>query len=111
MSVLSPGTPAPEFTLKTEDGDDFTRDDLEGRTTVLVFYPNSFSPVCTDQLNIYDEVLGDIEAEGGIYGTELSLDFLERLRGERRFPSVDDLLAQMAQDVEATRRAASLTRS
>src|SRR3954454_5108325 len=54
VSVLAPGTPAPEFTLKTEDLEDFTRADLEGRTTVLVFYPNSFSPVCTDQLNIYD---------------------------------------------------------
>jgi peroxiredoxin len=65
VSVLEPGTPAPEFTLKREDGADFTRDDLEGRTTVLVFYPNSFSPVCTDQLNVYQEVLDDIEAQGG----------------------------------------------
>ncbi|MDQ3092925.1 MAG: redoxin family protein, partial [Actinomycetota bacterium] len=37
----------PEFTLKTEDGEDFTREDLAGRTTVLVFYPSAFSPVCT----------------------------------------------------------------
>src|SRR4051795_3210439 len=50
-----------------------------------------------------------LDFEGDLYGTELALDFLERLRGERRFPSVDDLLAQMARDVEATRRAASLT--
>jgi riboflavin kinase/FMN adenylyltransferase len=50
-----------------------------------------------------------LDFEGDLYGATLALDFLERLRGERRFPSVDDLLAQMARDVEATRRAASLT--
>ena len=47
------------FTLKTEDGDAFTQDDLEGQTTVLVFYPFAFSPVCTDQFQIYEEVLDD----------------------------------------------------
>ena len=64
MSVLAPGTPAPEFTLKQEDGKPFTRADLLGHTTVLVFYPFAFSPVCTDQLQVYEEVLGDIEAQG-----------------------------------------------
>jgi peroxiredoxin (alkyl hydroperoxide reductase subunit C) len=64
VSILAPGTPAPEFTLKTEDGAAFTRDDLLGHTTVLVFYPFAFSPVCTDQLQVYEEVLGDIEAQG-----------------------------------------------
>jgi riboflavin kinase/FMN adenylyltransferase len=37
---------------------------------------------------------------GDLYGTELRLDFLKRLRGERRFPSVDELVAQMHADVE-----------
>jgi peroxiredoxin (alkyl hydroperoxide reductase subunit C) len=64
MSVIEPGTPAPEFALKTEDGDDFTRDDLAGQTTVLVFYPAAFSPVCTDQFQIYEEVLADFRAQG-----------------------------------------------
>ena len=64
MTVLGPGTPAPEFTLRREDGSEFTRADLEGRTTVLVFYPFAFSPVCTDQLNVYEEVLEDLAAQG-----------------------------------------------
>jgi riboflavin kinase/FMN adenylyltransferase len=42
--------------------------------------------------------------EGDLYGRELRLSFLERLRGEERFESVDDLVAQMARDVEETRR-------
>ena len=64
MSVIAPGTPAPVFTLKREDGTDFTRDDLLGATTVLVFYPFAFSPVCTDQLQVYEEALDELTAEG-----------------------------------------------
>jgi peroxiredoxin (alkyl hydroperoxide reductase subunit C) len=62
--VIEPGSPAPEFTLKRADGSDFTRADLEGQTIVLVFYPFAFSPVCTDQLNLYQEVLGDLHERG-----------------------------------------------
>ncbi len=54
MTLVAPGTPAPAFTLRTEDGELFTRADLEGHTTVLVFDPFAFSPVCTDQLEVYD---------------------------------------------------------
>jgi peroxiredoxin len=62
--VIAAGTPVPEFTLKRGDGSDFTQADLEGHTTVLVFYPFAFSPVCTDQLNLYEEVLGDLRDRG-----------------------------------------------
>jgi peroxiredoxin len=64
VAIIAPGTPAPDFRLKTEDGDDFTHSDLKGHTTVLVFYPFAFSPVCTDQFTIYQEVLGDFEDQG-----------------------------------------------
>lgn len=67
--VVRAGEPAPEFTLKTADGEDFTREQLLGRTTVLVFYPFAFSPVCTDQLSLYNEVLDDFRAAGAtLYG-------------------------------------------
>ena len=69
MSILAAGSEVPEFTLKREDGEPFTRDDLAGKTTVLVFYPYAFSSVCTDQFQIYEEVLGDLEAQGAsLYG-------------------------------------------
>jgi len=69
VAIVQPGTPAPDFSLAREDGSQFTREDLLGRTTVLVFYPFAFSPVCTDQLNLYDEVLDDLGAEGAtLYG-------------------------------------------
>ncbi len=66
---IAQGTPSPEFTLKRGDGSDFTKASLEGQTTVLVFYPFAFSPVCTDQLNLYEEMLGDLAArEAVLYG-------------------------------------------
>jgi peroxiredoxin len=64
VSLIAPGSAAPEFRLITEKGKEFTQDDLRGRTTVLVFYPFAFSPVCTDQLNVYNEVLDEFEAAG-----------------------------------------------
>ena len=69
MSVIAPGTPAPEFTLRREDGEKFTLDDARGQTTVLVFFPAAFSSVCTDQFNLYQEVLEDLQAGGArLYG-------------------------------------------
>ncbi len=38
--------------------------DFAGRKLMLVFYPLDFSPVCTDQLSLYQEVLGEIESAG-----------------------------------------------
>ena len=69
MTALEPGTPAPEFRLATEDGGSFTHEDARGQTTVLVFFPFAFSPVCTDQFSLYQEVLDELEAEGAkLYG-------------------------------------------
>jgi len=69
VSVVAPGTPAPDFTLQTEDGGQLTLADLKGSTTVLVFFPFAFSPLCTDQFSVYQEVLGEFEARGAkLYG-------------------------------------------
>jgi peroxiredoxin (alkyl hydroperoxide reductase subunit C) len=69
MTVIEAGQPAPEFSLATYDGDAFTREDLLGRITVLVFYPFAFSPICTDQLSVYEEVLDDFAERGAtLYG-------------------------------------------
>jgi peroxiredoxin len=62
--VISPGTSVPDFTLRREDGGAFTAADLEGRRTVLVFYPFAFSSVCTDQFNLYEDVLEEFQALG-----------------------------------------------
>jgi riboflavin kinase/FMN adenylyltransferase len=44
-----------------------------------------------------------IDFEGELYGEILRVAFVERLRGERRFPGVEDLIAQMHRDVEEAR--------
>jgi peroxiredoxin len=62
--IIAPGTPAPDFILRRGDETEFTRADLAGQKTVLVFYPFAFSPVCTDQLNLYEEVLDELAAHG-----------------------------------------------
>jgi peroxiredoxin len=69
MSVIAVGTQAPAFKLGREDGSSFTETDLQGQTTILVFYPFAFSPVCTDQLQLYDAALEEFAARGAtLYG-------------------------------------------
>lgn len=76
--MIAAGAPAPEFTLKRGDGSDYTRADLEGQTTVLVFYPFAFSPVCTDQLNLYQEVLDDLRQRGAVmYGVSCDATYAQ----------------------------------
>ena len=70
--MVEPGSQAPDFTLPDQDGKKVSLEDLRGKRTVLVFYPLDFSPVCTDQLNVYNEVLGELEAEGvQMYGVSV----------------------------------------
>ena len=67
--AIAAGEPAPEFSLARAEGPPFTRADLLGATTLLVFYPFAFSPVCTDQLGLYDELRGEFAARGTtLYG-------------------------------------------
>jgi riboflavin kinase / FMN adenylyltransferase len=51
-----------------------------------------------------------IDFDGDLYGQELRIDFLARLRGERLFPSVDELISQIGRDVEQAREVATVHR-
>ena len=62
--MIQAGSPAPDFKLRDQDGKKVSLDDFRGRTLVLAFYPLDFSPTCTDQLNVYQEVLGELESRG-----------------------------------------------
>ena len=70
--MIEVGQQAPDLSLPDQDGHTVSLEDLRGKRTVLVFYPLDFSPVCTDQLNVYNEVLADLEAQGvQMYGVSV----------------------------------------
>lgn len=74
--MIEAGQPAPDFTLPDQDGKAVSLADLRGQTSVLVFYPLDFSPTCTDQLNVYQEVLGELEEKGAhLYGVSVDSAF------------------------------------
>src|SRR4051812_38859338 len=74
--MIEPGSPAPDFALPDQDGNIVKLEDLRGQTTVLVFYPLDFSPVCTDQLNVYQEVEAELDAQ--LYGISVDSAFAHK---------------------------------
>ena len=90
--ALAAGTPAPEFSLARAEGGSFTRADLIGRTTVLVFYPFAFSPVCTDQLGLYDELRDEFAARGAtLYGVSCDATYSQTAFREKLGLSMEQL--------------------
>lgn len=77
--MMEPGSEAPDFTLTDQDGNEVTLSELQGSPVVLVFYPLDFSPVCTDQLSVYQEVLPDFEERGAkVYGISVDHAFAHK---------------------------------
>lgn len=62
--VLSPGMKAPDFKLKKSPDQTLSLADLKGRPSVLVFYPADWSPVCGDELALFNEVLPEFQRYG-----------------------------------------------
>lgn len=62
--MIEVGQQAPDFSLRNQDGEKVSLSDYRGRKVMLVFYPGDFSPVCGDQLSIYQEVKPEIEEKG-----------------------------------------------
>ena len=71
--MIAAGEVAPGFTLRDQDGEEVSLSDYRGRKLLLVFYPLDFSPVCSDQLSIYQEVKPQI-AEKGVELVGISVD-------------------------------------
>ena len=65
--ILSAGTRAPDFELRSSPQKTFKLSDLKGRPVILVFYPADFSPVCGDQVVLYNELLSEFRE----YGAEI----------------------------------------
>ncbi|HET7573558.1 MAG TPA: redoxin domain-containing protein [Solirubrobacterales bacterium] len=71
--MIEVGAQAPDFTLRDQDGEKVSLSDHRGRKVLLVFYPGDFSPVCGDQLSVYQEVKPQL-AEQGLELLGISVD-------------------------------------
>ena len=55
--ALPPGIPAPDFTLHSTPDQEVSLSEFRGQPVILAFYPADWSPVCGDQMSLYNEVL------------------------------------------------------
>jgi peroxiredoxin len=62
--VLAPGTSAPDFTLNVTPDQKLSLSELRGRPVILAFYPADWSPVCGDQMALYNEILPEFTKAG-----------------------------------------------
>jgi peroxiredoxin len=62
--VLQPGTPGPDFSLPAQPGQSLSLGDFRGKPLIMAFYPADWSPVCSDQMALYSQVLPEFERYG-----------------------------------------------
>jgi peroxiredoxin len=63
-TALPPGTPAPDFSLKSTPDQAVSLADFRGQPVILAFYPADWSPVCGDQMALYNEILPEFQELG-----------------------------------------------
>jgi peroxiredoxin len=66
-SILTAGSVAPDFTLPVSPEKKVSLSELRGKPVILAFYPADWSPVCGDQMALYNEVLPEFQK----YGAEI----------------------------------------
>jgi peroxiredoxin len=62
MAILEAGKPVPAFKLHATPDQVLTSDELRGKRYVLAFYPADFSPVCGDQMGLYNQILSEFRS-------------------------------------------------
>jgi peroxiredoxin len=72
--ALEPTEQAPNFSLRSTPDQNLALRDFRGRPVVLVFYPADWSPVCTDQLAVYNELLPEFRKLGNPQLLGISVD-------------------------------------
>jgi peroxiredoxin len=92
--LLPPGTPAPDFTLPRDPEAQLKLSDLQGRPVILVFYPADWSPVCGDELALYNELLPEFRRhEAEVLGISVDGSWCHRAYAQARnleFPLLSD---------------------
>ena len=93
-TVLPAGTSAPDFILATGADSAITLSSLRGRPVILAFYPADWSPVCGDQMALYNEILPEFERFGAqLLGVSVDSMWCHRAFAENRrlrFPLLAD---------------------
>lgn len=95
---LSPGDPAPEFTLRDADGRPVSLVDHRGRRVIVYCYPAALTPGCTTQAIDFTAAAGDL-AEAGLDIIGISPDEPEKLL---RFREKEDLGITLVSDPDRT---------
>jgi peroxiredoxin len=92
--ILQAGTMAPAFALNSTPDQKVSLGELRGRPVVLVFYPADWSPVCGDELAIFNELMPDFRENGvGLVGISVDGVWCHRAYGQARnisFPLLAD---------------------
>lgn len=57
MTILTAGMHAPDFTLPATPNESLSLASFRGRSLIVAFYPADWSPVCGDQMTLYNELL------------------------------------------------------
>jgi len=84
-ALLSPGAAAPNFTLPSGPDTTTSLKEFRGRPVVLVFYPADWSPVCGDQLALYNEILEDFsELDAQVLGISVDGPWCHRAYSDSR---------------------------
>jgi peroxiredoxin len=93
-TILPAGERAPGFTLHSTPDQMVTLDELRGRPLVLAFYPADWSPVCSDQMALYNQVLPEFKRLGAqLVGISVDGVWCHKAFGEARnlhFPLLSD---------------------
>jgi len=64
--ALGAGERAPDFRLRSTPDQIVSLSDLRGRPVILAFYPADWSPVCGDQMSLYNEILSEFHKYGAV---------------------------------------------
>lgn len=64
VTLLPAGTPAPDFALPSTPDQRVSLASLRGQPVILAFYPADWSPVCGDQMALYNQVLPEFHRAG-----------------------------------------------
>ena len=92
--VLSPGITAPDFTLHVTPDQQLSLSDLRGKPVIIAFYPADWSPVCGDQMALYNQILPEFRRhEAELLGISVDSAWCHQAFAEHRhihFPLLAD---------------------